>query len=165
MTANRTLFLASGISVDLEKKIYSKISWIIVTCIAEYWIVYGDLDGQATMANISNNGDIKSTLKLTLTSNEQKPFKNRSPVIFTLHKAFIRCKRGTMLAVEREDCCHLISVEHGRMSKLQSIDSIVPPAVVNKLERVVMSVNATHTEGEFIFVGHNWTKKITIKLK
>ena len=128
-----------------------------MTCIAEYWIVSGDLDGQATMANISNKGDIKSTLKLTLTSNEQKPFKSRSPGILTLRKAFIRGMRDIVLAIKREGCCHLISVEHGRMSKLKSIDSIVSPAIVNKLERVVMSVNATHTEGEFIFVGHNWT--------
>ena len=71
------------------------------------------------------------------------------------------------MAIERDGCCHLISVMYGMTSKLQSIDSIVPSEVANdyKQYRIVMSVTATGTIGEFIAGGENWIKRISVKLK
>ena len=65
------------------------------------------------------------------------------------------------MAIERDSCCHLISVNYGGLSVLQSIDSIVPLDVVkHKHDRIVMSVTATAKRGQFIFGGYNWTKLI-----
>ena len=63
-----TLSLPGGSKKDLQT-IDSKTEWKIVTCIAKCWIVSGDLDGQAIIAGISNQGKLRSTLKLQLTSN------------------------------------------------------------------------------------------------
>ena len=71
-----------------------------------------------------------------------------------------------MLATERDGCCHLISVSYGRMSKLQSIDSIVSADVVDGEQfHTVLTVAVTATKGEFILGGWNWTRLISLKLK
>ena len=69
------------------------------------------------------------------------------------------------MAIKREGSCHLISVAYGRMSKLQSIDSIVPRVVYTERDRIVTSVTSTDTEGEFIVGGYGWTERIILKLK
>ena len=164
-----TLSLPSHTKVDLKSKLDSEVTWTIVTCIAKCWIVCGDRDrgGHAIRASISDKGDIRSTFDLKLMSNGYKSRDGREcGGIFRLHQAYVSGRRGIMLAIERDGCCHLISVAYGSMSKLQSIDSIVPPDVVKpKYECIVMSVTATGRNGEFIAGGWNWTKKITIKLK
>ena len=93
-----------------------------MTCITQYWIVSGDIDseGQAVMASIGKKGDIKSTLRLKLTSNG---YKNEYlglefGGIYSVHQAYVRGRRGIMMAIERDGCCHLISVAYGRMSRL-----------------------------------------------
>ena len=154
-----TLSLASGSEVDLKAKVDSKAVWTIVTCIAKYWIVSGDLDhsSQAIMTSISKQGKIRSKLKLKLTSNghENSEDGNIYAGIFTLRETYIRGMRGIMLAIERDGCCHLISVMYGRMAKLQSIDSIVNVGVIVDIWGcVVLSVTATRIAGEFIAGGH-----------
>ena len=119
------------------------------------------------MASISNNGDIRSTLKLKLTSNG---YENRDEIMFagiySLHDVFTRGRRGIILAIERDGCCHLISVMYGRMPKLQCIASIVNIDVADREnDRVVMAVTATGIEGEFIAGGFGWTRWIGLKLK
>ena len=161
-----SLSLAGGIEVDLTTKVDSKAKWTIMTCIAECWIVSGEYDGQAIMASICKKGAIKSTLKLKLTSNGYKNRDGRKyGGIFKLHNAFVRGRRGIMLVIESDGCCHLISVAYGRMSKLQSIDSIVPDLMKIKSDRIVHSVIATGIEGEFIAGGQNWTRRVSLKLK
>ena len=161
-----SLSLDGGTEVDLRQKVESQAEWTIVTCIAKCWIVSGDLDGQAIIASITNKGNIRSTLKLTLTSNGFEHREgNKYAGIFVLRRAYVRGRRGIMLAIERDGCCHLISVAYGRMSKLQSTDSIVSSVVEYGSERHVMSVTDTHTEGEFMVGGRRWTKRISLKLK
>ena len=169
-----TLSLPSDTVVDLKAKVDSDATWTIVTCIAECWIACGErerglgIDGHAIMASVSRQADIRSTLKLKLTSNGYKnQYDGREFAgIYSMQKAFTRSRRGIMLAIERDGCCHLISVNYGRLSKLQSIDSIVNVDVVeNEKCRIVMSVTATDTKGEFIAGGSNWTKRISLKLK
>ena len=159
--------LASGTELDLRQNVDPKAIWTIVTCIAKCWIVSGDLDGQAIMASITNKGDIRSTLRLKLTSNGYEDHNEMAyGGIYALKNAYARHRRGIILAIERDGCCHLISVEDGLMSKLQTIDSIVPQDLVDyERNRVVLSVTATDKAGEFIAGGYHWTKKITIKLK
>ena len=107
-----------------------------MTCIAKCYIACGDLnldlDCYAILAGISKQGDIKSTLKLKLTSSDHKNGGREFTGIYSLQNAFFRGRRGIMLAIERDGCCHLISVVYGRMSKLQSIDSIVNVVVVEE---------------------------------
>ena len=161
-----TLSLDGGTEVDLRQKVESQAEWTIVTCIAKCWIVSGDLDGMAIIAAITNKGNIISTLKLKLTSNGFEHREgNKYAGIFVLRRAFVRGRRGIMLAIERDGCCHLISVAYGRLSKLQSIHSILPSVVEYGSERIVMSVTDTHTEGEFMVGGRRWTKWISLKLK
>ena len=166
------LSLPSGTEVDLYAKVDSKATWTMVTCIAKCWIACGDrdlkTDGHAIMASINNKGDIISTLKLKLTSNGHLNAEGLIEFagIYSLHNAYTRGRRGIMLAIERDGCCHLISVNYGIMSKLQSIASIVN-VDVNKDERnrIVMSVTSTGTKGEFIAGGKGWTRLISLKLK
>ena len=165
---NGTLSLPAGAEVDLRKKVDSKAEWTIVTCIAKSWVVSGhlDLDGHAIMARISKQGNVRSTLKLKLTSNGYMDYDSMEyGGIFTLHQAYVRGRRGIMLAIERDGCCHIISVAHGRLSKLQSTDSLVNVDVnEDEKQRIVTSVTATDIEGEFIAGGIRWTKRITLKL-
>ena len=169
INTDRTLSLPTLTEVDLKAKVCSEAIWTIVSCIANFWIASGhlDSDGKAVMASISKKGKIISALKLKLTSNGNR---NRDGIefagIFTLHQAYVRGRRGIIFAIERDGCCHLISVDNGRMSKLQSIDSIAPVDVIEGMEfDVVLSVTATVTKGEFIAGGYGWTKRITLKLK
>ena len=154
-----------------------------MACIAKWWIACGDrdlkTDGHAIMASVNDKGDIRSTLTLKLTSNGYvnkftDPFGDKSieyedlefAGIYSLHNVYVRGRRGIMLAIERDGCCHLISVMYGIMSKLQSIASIVNVDVVdNERDRIVTSVTDTATDGEFIAGGWNWSKLIRIKLK
>ena len=163
---NGRLDLNGDLPIDLRKKIDSNADWTIVNSIAKCWIVSGDLDGQAIMASITNKGDIRSTLRLKLTSNGYEDHNEMAyGGIYALKNAYARHRRGIILAIERDGCCHLISVEDGLMSKLQTIDSIVPQDLVDyERNRVVLSVTATDKAGEFIAGGYHWTKKITIKL-
>ena len=166
---DHTLSLANRTEVDLKAKVDSEAIWTVLTCMAKCWIVSGDLesDGHAVIAGISKMGNIMSTLKLKLTTNGYKN-KDGSYMyggIFTRHQAYGRGRQGIMLAIERGSYCHLISVVYGRLSRLQSIDSIVPSVLKDKSERVVASVTATGTKGEFIVGGIGWTKRICLKLK
>ena len=165
-----TLYLDNEVEVDLTK-VNTEAKWTIVTCLAKSWIVSGDLyldyDGLAIVSSISEKGDVKSTLKLKLTSNG---YQNRDGIvrfagIYALRKVYVTGMRGIMMAIERDGCCHLISVDYGRLSVLQSIDSIVPSVVKYESFRLVTSVTATAKRGQFIFGGYNWTKLITVKYK
>ena len=136
------LSLASGVEIDLLTKIDSKVEWTNVTCISKYWVVSGDFDldrdGCAIISSINKQGDIRSTLKLKLTSkgnikrrseDEEESMEVvivRFAGIYALQKVYVKAMIGIMMAIEREGCCHLISVDFGRLSILQSIDSIVP---------------------------------------
>ena len=160
--------MAGRAEVDLRKKVDSRAEWTIVTCIAKSWVVSGhlDLDGHAIMARISKQGNVRSTLKLKLTSNGYRNYDGRGYVgIFTLHQTYVRGRGGIILAVERDWYCHLISVAHGRLSKLQSLDSIGSRRESYKRQRTVTSVAATGIDGEFIAGGMNWTKRISLKLR
>ena len=154
---NDTLSLASGTEVDLRQNVDSKATWTIVTCIVKYWIVCGYREGHAIIASISRQGDVRSTLKLKMTSNGHVNDEGLIEFagVYSLHQAYVRGIRGIMLAIERDGCCHLISVMYGRMFKLQSIVSIVPDVnvVFDKKNRIVQSVTATGTRGEFIVGG------------
>ena len=169
---NHTMSLPSDTVVDLKAKVDCEATWAIATCIAKCWIVCGDrdldLDAQSIMACINRQGDIKSTLKLKLTSNGYRNYRDGLIFagIYSLHQAYVSGRRGIMLAIERDGCCHLISVRYGRLSKLQSIASIVNvDAAKYENQRIVMSVTATGIEGEFIAGGWNWTRHISLKLK
>ena len=163
---NVTLYLDNEVEVDLTKVI-TEVKWMIVACIAKCWIVSGDLKDQASMASISKKGEVRSTLKLRLTSNGHKGWGGlKYGGIYALRKVYVAGMRGIMMAIERDGCCHLISVDFGRLSILQSIDSIVPLDVVkDEINRIVMSVTATAKRGQFIFGGYNWTRLITVKYK
>ena len=169
LDAGHTLTLPSDTVVNLKAKVDSKAAWTIVTCIAKCWIICGEHyhDGHAILASISNKGDIRSILKHKLTSNGYvNNDGSKYAGIYSLHNVFTRGRRGIMLAIERDGCCHLISVAYGRLSKLQSIDSIVNVDVVeDERDRIVMSVTATTTEGEFIAGGFGWNRLISLKLK
>ena len=128
LTLDDTLSLATGIQVDLRAKVDSEASWTIVTSIAKCWIACSDRDieGHAIMASVNRQGKAKKPLKLKLTSNGYvRKDGNKFAGIYSLHQVYVRGRRGIMLAIERDGCCHLISVTYGRMSKLQSIASIV----------------------------------------
>ena len=163
-----SLSLASGNDVDLTEKVEHTAKWTLVTCIAKSWIVSGDLeyDDHAIMASVSKKGDVRSTPKVKLTSNGYKNIAGKDYAdIFTLHQAYVRGMRSIILATERDGCCHLISVAYGRMSKVESIDSIVPLDVVGyENDRIVHYVINTGTKGAFIAGGENWTRRISLKL-
>ena len=158
-----TLYLDNEVEVDL-KKVNTEAKWTLVTCVAKCWIVSGDHKDQAS---IYKKGIVKSTLRLKLTSNGYKNSGGRVYAgIYSLQKVYVTGMRGIMMAIERGGCCHLISVDYGRLSVLQSIDSIVPLCVVKyKRYRIVMSVTATSKRGQFIFGGFKWTRMITEKYK
>ena len=172
LNLNHTLSLPSDTEVDLKANADSEATWTIVTCIAKCWIACGDrdldIDGHAIMASVNSQGDIISTLTLKLTSNGYKDYKDSRMFagIYSLHQAYVRGRRGIMLAIERDGCCHLISVAYGIMSRLQSIASIVNVDVVGfEFDRIVNCVTATGTKGEFIVGGFGWTRLISLKLK
>ena len=169
LNTSNSLTLPNGTVVDLKAKVDSKATWTLVTCIAEYWIACGDrdldIDSHAILASVDKQGRVRSKLTLKLTSNG---YKKRDGVmfagIFSLQNVFITGRRGIMLAIERDGCCHLISVTYGRMSKLQSIASIDVAGSYER-NRIVLSVTTTGTKGEFIAGGENWTRRIRLKLK
>ena len=172
VSRNDLLCLPSDTEVDLKAKVDAKATWTIVTCIAQCWIACGERDlgsvGQSIMASINMQGRVRKPLKLKLTSNGHKNYKGliQFAGIYSLHNVFTRGRRGIMLAIERDGCCHLISVMYGRLSKLQSIASIVNVDVNDReRDRIVMSVTATGIEGEFIVSGDRWTRLISLKLK
>ena len=181
-----TLSLPDGTRVNLKKNADPKAQWTLLTNIAKYWIVSGDLDNQSVIASIDKNGKFKSRLKINLTSNGHLDYHDghKFAGIFTLHQAYARGRRGIMMVIERDGCCHLISVMYGRMAMLQSIDSIVMPRSIpveiledqDEEERfdgismytqqnIVHFVTDTGIEGEFVAGGHSWTKKKRVKLK
>ena len=171
LNLNNTLSLPSDTVVELKAKVDTQATWTIVTLIAECWIVCGDRDlksdDYAIMASISRQNKVRSTLKLKLTSNGYKnQYDSREFAgIYSLHQAYVRGRRGIMLAIERDGCCHLISVAYGRMSKLQSIDSIVNVDVVeDERYRIVNCVTTTGARGVFIVSGLFWTRRISLKL-
>ena len=96
LNLDQTLTLPSLTEVDLSEKVDSEAIWTIVTCIANFWIVCGDRDldhdGQAIMASINKKGDVRSILKLKLTSNSNKHYRDSRVFsgIFSLHQARIR---------------------------------------------------------------------------
>ena len=169
LTLDDTLSLATGIQVDLRAKVDSEASWTIVTSIAKCWIACGDrvIEGHAIMASVNRQGKAKKPLKLKLTSNGYvRKDGNKFAGIYSLHQVYVRGRRGIMLTIERDGGCHLISVTYGRLSKLQSVDSIVNvDRNENKSEWIVTSVTATGSESEFIVGGYGWTKRISLKLK
>ena len=172
LSRHNVLSLPGGTEVDLKAKVDAKVTWTIVACIAKWWIACGDrdllTDGHAIMASVNDNGDIRSTLAVKLTSNGYVNYKDGRQFagIYSLQKVNVRGRRGIMLAIERDGCCHLISVVHGRMSKLQSVASIVNVDVIkHEKDRIVTSVTATGTRGEFIAGGKGWTRLISLKLK
>ena len=116
---NDTLSLATNSEINLKAKVDSEAKWTIVTSNAKYWIVCGDLEseGHSIMASISRQGYVRSILKLKLTSNGYINDKHGTEYsgILTLHQAYLRGRRGIMLAIERDGCCHLISVAYGRL--------------------------------------------------
>ena len=142
------LYLDNEVEIHLTK-VDTKAKWTIVTCIAKCWIVSGDNHDQAVMASISKKGEVRSTLKLKLTSNGYKGLGGLEYAgIYALRKVYVTGMRGIMMAIERDGCCHLISVDFGRLSVLQSIDSIVPLSLVKgETKRIVMSVTATAKRG------------------
>ena len=165
---NGILSATCGTQVDLKAKVDSDATWTMVTCISKCWLVCGDRDGHTIMAGIEKKGYTTSTLKLKLTSNG---YKNRKGIaefagIYSLQNVFTKGRRGIMLAIERDGCCHLISVMYGRLSKLQSIASIVNVDVVeDEKNHIVSYVTATGSKSEFIAGGIGWTKRIILKLK
>ena len=163
---NCTLSLDNKVEVDLTK-VNTQAKWTIVSCIAKCWIVSGDHKDKASMASISKKGDIRSTLKFKLTSNGYKGnYGRKYGGIYALQKVYAIGMRGIMMAIERDGCCHLISVDYGRLTVLQSIDSIVPRDVVeDEYERIVRSVTATAKRGQFMVGGLQWTRLITVKYK
>ena len=84
-----TLYLDNEVEVDL-KKVNTEAKWTIVTCISKCWIVSGDHKDKTVMANISKKGDIRSTLKLKLTSNGYKNWDGRKYTgIYALRKVYV----------------------------------------------------------------------------
>ena len=170
LSKGHTLSLPSGAAVDLSTKGGIDLSWRIVACIANCWLVCGDrdIDGQVLVASISQNGDVRSTLKLKSAASGymHRPRGAELAGIYSMHRVCYRGSQGVMLAIERGGCCHLLAVVDRRLSKLQSIDSIVNADVVKDRRcRVVVSVTATGTKGGFIVAGVNWTKLVILKLK
>ena len=169
LNVDNTLTLPVGTEVNLKAKVDFEATWTIVTCIAKCWIASGDrdLDGYAIMASISKQGKARKPFKLKLTSNGYENSDGRQFAgIYSLHQAYIRGRRGIILAIERDGCCHLISVAYGRMCKLHSIDSIINvDAVKYNCHRMVMSMNATDIKGEFFAGGIGWIRRISFKLK
>ena len=172
LNTGNNLTLPNGIEVDLYAKVDFKAAWTMVACIAKCWIACGDrdlkTDGHAIMASVNEQGRIRSTLTLKLTSNGYVDERDgrKYAGIYSLHNVFVRGMEGIMLAIERDGCCHLISVMYGIMSKLQSIDSIVNVDVIkDERHHNVTSVAATGTKGKFIVGGFEWTRLISLKLK
>jgi hypothetical protein len=163
-----SLSLDNDVKVKLTK-VDPLAIWMIVACIAKCWIVSGDNDDRTSMVSISKKGKVISRLKITLTLNRFKDYSStKYGGIYALQKVYVRGMRGIMMAIERDSWCHLISVDYGRLSVLQSIDLIVPPnrnmpkyGCCNTIQSVV----ATATRGEFIICGYGWIKMITLKLK
>jgi hypothetical protein len=163
----RILYLDNVVEVDLTK-VNREAKWTIVTSTATCWIVSGDNDDKAVMASISKKGEVRSIFKLKMTSNGYIKYDGSEfGGVYALHKVYAKGMRGIMLAIERGGSCHLISIDYGRLSVLQSIDSIVPLDVVDDIEDelYVASVTSTGKRGEFIVGGENWTKLITVKYK
>ena len=171
---NDTLSLESGTDANLRKKAYYYANWTIVTCVAKCWIFSGDrnhfadrnLVRDVTMASINKRGKFISRLKIKQTSNGYKNiYRKKYGGIYSLQKVYNTGMQGIMMAIERDGCCLLISVDFGRLSVLQSIDSIVPSKVDKKSQRIVIGVTTTAARGEFIVGGWGWTRLITVKYK
>ena len=162
-----TLSLDNGVEVDL-KKVDSLAIWMVETCIAKCWIVCGDNGDRTSIASISKKGKVISRLTIKLTLKGCKNYFGREyGGIYALQKVYVRGTRGIMMAIESDGCCHLISVDYGRLSILQSIDSIVPldrDMAKHAYDHIVKSVAATATRGEFIVCGWKWIRMITLKL-
>lgn len=163
------LSLANGFEVDLLLKVESKAKWTIMICVNKFWVVSADSDYEATITSISKKAEIRSVLKFEIASKGYKDmssFKGKYGGIYSLRKVYDKSTYGIIMAIECDDCCHLMSIVYGRMAKLQSINSIVPLSKIyyNK-DNIVTTVTATGTRGELIVGGWGWAKLITVKIK
>lgn len=93
-------------------------------------------------------------------------FKGKYGGIYSLRMVYDKDTYGIIMAIERDDYCHLMSIVYGRIEKLQSINSIVPLSKINyNKDNIVTTVTATGTRGELIVGGWGWAKLITVKMK
>ena len=127
VNTNNSLYLSTGTNVDLGQKVEYYATWTIVTSIAKYWIVSGDLHSQAVIACINKKGEVRSKIELKKTSNgyvnrEGREYENHDSSIdseqneyasidsedndyagiYSLHEAYVGGRRGIMMAIERD---------------------------------------------------------------
>lgn len=129
----------------------------------KHWLVSSDLNysKESILTSINDQGQLKSTLKITLTPNDL------GTSIYNIKIAFERRGAAVALIIERLGTCHLVCVTRkGEISKLETIFNIVPDSLDNHGRScdVVRSIPPTSSEAQFIVGGFLWIKQLTLKL-
>ena len=88
--------------------------------------------------------------------------------MYSMRTVYATRHQAVILALERDGCCHLVSVaRRGSLTLLMTVDGIVPSSAdASDLGRHhIASVSNTDEKGVIIVGGKNWIKKLTFMLK
>ena len=160
------LKLARGRCIGLEK-IDAKAKWTILIRSTKWWIVSGDLDGQAIIACISQHAIYKSKICIKMTSNGYTVVTHMShPNMHTLKSIDHKHNMAVILAFERDGCYHMMYVNrYARLVIIKSYGTLVPVNCTPDNDRIILCVSHTHKRDEIFVSGMDWCKKITLGLR
>lgn len=118
------LSIPNGESLDL-RIINSQAKWSILTQAAGNWILSGDIGYKSVVAAISGDLSMVSSMNLNMTSNGN--IAKSSLEMMCIKIAYEYMKSAILLTVERDGCCHLLSLSSkGRLGYMQNYPSLVP---------------------------------------
>lgn len=125
----------------------------------------GDIGYKSVIAAISGDLSMVSSMNLNMTSNGN--IAKSSLEMMCIKIAYEYMKSAILLTVERDGCCHLLSLSSkGRLGYMQNYPSLVPSnkKYSSSNFKAVLSVMSTGKRGLFLVGGHSWMKTIYIKL-
>ena len=100
------LKIPGGTIIDLHKIVKDAENHILIKA-AKHWIVSVDLNGKAVISSINGSGKVCGRLKIKMTSFKSQP----TAMMYSMKSAGESRGRSALLAVEREGCGHLISMD------------------------------------------------------
>ena len=154
------LTLPEGKVIDLETVMNKSMPSIVIK-LANHWIVSGDLDGQAIIASFSDSGKLCSRATIDMTSSKSRD----TAMMYSLQTVVVERRSAVMLAVEREGCCHLLSMTcRGRLYVVFTLPSLLNDTNPSNTYKVVFLVTNFFQNGKTLLGGSLWLKMMSVKI-
>ena len=141
-----------------------------MTKAARYWLVSGNqtVDKVVVLVCLSRNGKAKHHIDIQVTCHDHEDVINHD-YIYSLRVVYERSDRAVILAIERDDIYHLISIsQHGRFKYLQRLCDIVNTDMTYSAARfslITAVCSAQDKKGEIFIAGYRWIRKINFLIK